>query len=465
MQILTNWEEFGSIKKWKKGLKHNSNRNKFSAKTDHQIKFWMPLFTEYTQKNPDELIEEALNGKETVRARLSDFCTWLQEEKGKKYNASINGAYSVIRGFYAHNDINTQKIRIPRLEPSIVQFSDDQLPLFEIVQEGDKKRKKIRREFLQEFFGYLNPRDKIIALCLLSSGLDTGDLLKIPLALIRYQDPSQKRIFIRDLRNKTGETVTTFFSKEASKLVRSYVKMNRTNAQDTDMVFVKLSKELKKGTHEKLDPHTIADNFRDAVDAYNSESQERKIPLQAKKQSPLRPKRFRKIFNDACDDAGIPLDIKRVFMGKKDAANKPYEGRSMQDLEIYYEKIEPNLTIYSVPVETSELNEFKKKLEDEMKQKLDKLNENQLKQEKELQKVKDHQFETQKVLTHTYIENIYASLEEWFRNDGKIPKGGKKAWNLRKDADDRLLDEISKLKKVTGKKYQVNLKEIEEKGK
>ena len=75
----------------------------------------MPLFVEYTQKNPDEIIEEALNGKETVRSRLSDFCTWLQQEKEKKFNSSVNAAYSVIRGFYSHDDVNTQKIRSPKL--------------------------------------------------------------------------------------------------------------------------------------------------------------------------------------------------------------------------------------------------------------------------------------------------------------------------------------------------------------
>ena len=45
----------------------------------------MPLFLEYTQKNPNDLIEEALHSKETIRARLSDFCSWLQDIKQKKY--------------------------------------------------------------------------------------------------------------------------------------------------------------------------------------------------------------------------------------------------------------------------------------------------------------------------------------------------------------------------------------------
>ena len=141
-QILGNWEEYATIKKWKNGLKYNSHRNRLSPKTEQAIKIWMPMYIEFTRKNPDQLVDEALNGKETVKARLSDFCTWLIEERGKKFNAAVHGSYHMIRGFYSHNDINTQKIRTPKVDPSEVQFTDDQVPLFDIVeveqQDGSK---------------------------------------------------------------------------------------------------------------------------------------------------------------------------------------------------------------------------------------------------------------------------------------------------------------------------------------
>jgi len=381
MQILAKWEEYASVKTWKKGLKENSHKNKFSPHTLESIRIWMPLYLEYSQKNPDDLIEEALSGKETVRARLSDFCTWLQDEKGKKYNAAVQGAYAMIRGFYSHNNVSTQKIRIPRLQPSQVQFSDDNLPLFDVITNCNNIQKKIiRRDFLKEFFTYLNSRDQIIALCIMSSGLDSGDLLNIKLATIRYQDPNQDRIFIRDLRNKTGESVTTFFSTEASKLVRNYVNTFRKDAEDSEPVFVLAFKELKKIFRKKngrkwtiyddelkpvaVEPESISNNFRDAVIRYNKEHKGKKIQLIPNKQSPLRPKRFRKVFNDACDDAGITTDIKRVFMGKSDPANKTYEGKSRQDLEIYYKKVEPNLVIFSEPTTTK--SEDVKKLQEDL---------------------------------------------------------------------------------------------------
>ena len=354
----------------------------------------MPIYIEFTQKTPDAMIEEALAGKHVVKERLSDFCTWLQDERKKKFNASVHGSYHIIRGFYSHNDINTQKIRTPKVDPSEVQFSDDRVPLFDIVnvdRDGKKvKDKQIRREFLKSFFECLSPRDKLIALCIKDSGLDSGDILDLPLSILRYQDPNNERIFIRMTRAKTSEIVSTFFSKETSKMIKNYERMNRTGALDTETIFVQSKKEFKIDFNkkhgrvfdpevdnmilEKIDSHSLSRNFRNAVIQLEKMlGSEQKI-LQYGKQSPLRPKRFRKLFNDACDIVGVPTDVKRVFMGKSDPSNKTYEGKSRQDLEIYYEMVEPKLLVYTeyedgISQETEELKreiaELKKQQADE----------------------------------------------------------------------------------------------------
>ena len=72
-QILSTWDNFATIKQWKKGLKINSKRNRLSKKTEEAIHTWMPIYIEFTQKTPDALIEEALAGKHVVKERLSDF--------------------------------------------------------------------------------------------------------------------------------------------------------------------------------------------------------------------------------------------------------------------------------------------------------------------------------------------------------------------------------------------------------
>ena len=435
IQILTNWEEYASIKKWKNGLKYNSHKNRLSPKTLQAIRNWMPLYLEYTQKNPDEVIEESLKGKETIKARLSDFCTWSQDVKGKKLNASIHGSYHIIRGFYAHNDINTQKIRTPRVEPSEVQFTDDNVPLFDIIEveksDGTKeKEKRIKREFIKNFLECLSSRDKIICMCIKDSGMDSSDILDLTLKTVRYQDPSAKRIFIRDLRNKTGEILATFFSTETTKLIKNYVQLHRKNANDDQPIFVQSAQEFKVEfykTHKRrfdfsidkldlkaVDPHYLAKCFRIAtkkLEKLLSTSEKPVRILQRNKQSPLRPKRFRKLFNDVCDGAGIPTDIKRVFMGKSDPANKVYEGKSRQDLELYFEKIEPKLTIYSEPRNESDLLEIKRLKEElqKTKQQQESIEERVTKKVSEkdikIENLERRLAKTEKILSHFKIED------------------------------------------------------------
>jgi len=423
IQILTNWEEYASIKKWKNGLKYNSHKNRLSPKTLQAILTWMPLFIEYTQKNPDEIIEEALKGKETVKARLSDFCTWAQDEKGKKFNASVHGSYHIIRGFYAHNDINTQKIRTPKVEPSEVQFTDDNVPLFDIIEveksDGTKeKEKRIKREFIKNFLECLSPRDKIICMCIKDSGMDGSDILDLTLKTVRYQDPSEKRIFVRALRNKTSEIIATFFSIETTKLLRNYIKLHRKDTNDDDPIFVQSIQEFKVDFHKihkrrfdpsidelklkAVDPHYLAKCFRIATEKLEkllSTSEKPVRILQRNKQSPLRPKRFRKLFNDVCDGAGIPTDIKRVFMGKSDPANKVYEGKSRQDLELYFEKIEPKLTIYSEPRNESDLLEIKR-----VREELEKAKQSQLSEIQQLRYEMNKKLQDQQDQFHYFVK-------------------------------------------------------------
>ena len=408
IQILSTWNDYATVKNWKKGLKVNSHNNKLSPKTDEAITHCMPLFLEFKQKTPDEIIEEALNGKYVVRESLSDFCTWLQDVKGKKFNHAVHATHHVIRGFYSHNDVNTQKIKIPVRDPSYVQTTDDNLPLYDIVEvevNGNKEKiKKIRRDLIKKFFDQFSFRDRVMMMCIKDTGADSGDVMKWTLQSMRYQE-NQDRIFIRLKRRKTGQYVCYFLSKETSKLIRRYEKQLRESADDTDLIFVQSMKEFKtvfcrdhgrqfiRDSDELnltgLDTKNLSDACRTATTKLEKILSNEDNPtniLRKNQQSPLRPKRFRKVFSDACDDAGIPVDIKRLFMSKKDSANQSYEPKSRQDLELYYEKIEPIITIYSDPdlIPSEELQKLRMQIEIE-------------KQEKEsMRKETDAKFEEQK---------------------------------------------------------------------
>ena len=341
-------------------------------------------------EKPDEIIEEALNGKYVVRKTLSDFCTWLQDVNKKKFNHAVHATHHVLRGFYSHNDINTQKIKIPIRDLSYVQTTDDRLPLYDIIEvdnDGTKEKvKKIRRELIKTFLDQFSLRYRIIMMRIKDTGADSGDVLNWTLNCIRYQE-NQERIFFRLKRRKTGQFVCHFLSKETTQLIRRYDKQFRAHVDDNDIIFVQTINEFKSLFHRVhgrlfiqdedelnltgVDTKNLFDACRTAIEKLEKILSDEDKPssiLRKNPQSQLRPKRFRKVFFDACDDAGIPVDIKRLFMGKKDVANQSYESKSRQDLELYYEKIEPMITIYSDPdpVPSIELEKLRKEMEQEI---------------------------------------------------------------------------------------------------
>jgi len=122
---------------------------------------------------------------------------------------------------------------------------------------------------------------------------------------------------------------------------------------------------------ERLKPPALSQNYRNAQESFG-------IPLEQHKQSPLRPKRLRKGFRNACQLAGLSDDQTKVFMGHGGSMSKVYLEKTKEQLEIFYEMAEPYLTVYSQqPDESEELKEIReeiKKLKTERKNGLDVVN-------------------------------------------------------------------------------------------
>ena len=402
------WTDFATVKRWKDRLAKKSKKGSLSVSTWKNVKYHMSRFVKCSQLSPDELIEESLVDPEKGESRVKAYHTWLVQN-GLDYNAAIIGAYGLIRGFYSHNKINTQDWSSPKTTPKKVEQTDSNYPLFVV---NDENELDLNRSLLRDFLGYLNFRDRVIALCLLSTGLDDGDLLKLDVGFVNNSDSRHDRLFVIGYREKTLEPVKTFFSKEATKKLREYVKTERFDAKDKDPLFVTLLRERKRQfklannrsfknsdydelpAAKRLTNEILSQNFRKAA-------QNMGIPLQKKDQSPMRPKRLRKVFNDACDIARVVEGIKKVFMGKVDPANKEYSTKNREYLEIYYKHIEPFVTVYSEPV-----NESVKKLDDENKSLRDSVEE--LKQKQQA----DREF---------FIDYMDSQLKK-MRETGYIPK-------------------------------------------
>ena len=364
------WEDFATVKEWKKSLKQDADFGELSSNTVIAIKYWFPTFLESTKtqqdpegKTPDELIEEALVNPKIIKQRLSDCFSWSKKNlPTRDYNSITLGVYGVCRGFYSHNMPAMPKIRTPKLLPRQVHKTDNNFPLTKIVEadmgNGIKtKTLELNRDFFkEELLSKLSLRDQAITLISISGGMDIGDSLGLNMDLLRNQEQFE-RIFVNDHRSKTGEIINTFWSKEATKLVRKYARLERKNSQNSDPIFVSSIKtrrilfKQKYGREPKIDDYDSLPVKRFNAKQYSKNlrkvADKLGVSLEKNKQSPYRPKRWRKLFSDACDNAKIGDNKRKIFMGKADRSDKVYSGQARHELEIYYEMVEPHVTIYS----------------------------------------------------------------------------------------------------------------------
>jgi len=130
-----------------------------------------------------------------------------------------------------------------------------------------------------------------------------------------------------------------------------------------------------------------------------------------------------------------------------------YDRMTDEEKRGMYLELEPDLIIDSSERQKTRITELERNAEE-----IQELT-------KKVEEIKDQQFETQKFLTHSVTESMFASLDEFYGAGRKIPKGNEKAWERRIVIRDNLLNQIKKLEKVTGKKYQVTPKIMNEKKK
>lgn len=383
---IVTWKDFATIKKWKKSLKQDADFGELTKGTEHAIDYWMPPFLESTKStekpeglNPDELIEEALMDPQIIKDRLSDCFSWCKKNlPNRSYNSIVTGVYGVDRGFYSHNMPAMPKIRTPKLLPRHVHKADTNFPLT-IIVEADMgnaiitKTIQLNRElFREEILSRLNLRDQAITLVSISGGMDSGDTLGLNMELLRNQEQFE-RIFILDYRSKTGESINTFWSKEATKKVRKYAKLERKNADNSEPIFISDLKSRKKAFMKKYGREFKNDDILPLGNRFTAKhyavnlrkiAEDLGIPLIKNQQSPLRPKRWRKLFSDACDNAKIGDNKRKIFMGKADKTNKVYSGHARHELEIYYEMVEPHVTIYTEIQNTADLSKIQKDMKE-----------------------------------------------------------------------------------------------------
>lgn len=170
----------------------------------------------------------------------------------------------------------------------------------------------------------------------MATGADAADLLSLKMEFVRDgrgRMSALSRIKWEGDRLKDGFPFRTYFSREATILLKRYVDQERVDAGDGEPLFVK----------EGGDPLTVQalrDNFRGAA---------KRMGYTRKDESnPFRPKRLRHAFREACSAAHIDSGYAEAFMGHSSGVSASYLEKGEGSFLREYIRVEPYVTLFGV---------------------------------------------------------------------------------------------------------------------
>jgi len=112
-----------------------------------------------------------------------------------------------------------------------------------------------------------------------------------------------------------------------------------------------------------------------------------------------------------------------------------YQRRTDEEKQELWDEIEPEILIYDLTKKDNQIKELKK-----ANSKIDDL-------AKQVEEIKNQQFEAQKTIAHTIVEGTAADLEEYMARGGKFPDS-ELAVVIKSELDDRLYKQLEKLEKI-----------------
>lgn len=354
-----------TTKRWltAKGFKPNTHKGYLLA---------MQHYTEYTQKIPAALIQEAKADIKAgklmdERSIIDDIAGYRNYLQGKKLAPlSIMHFMAAVKSFYKFH-----YIEVPTLQHKVNRTKL-------------KQNKKVPdKETIQQALSVCGIRERAIMLCGLSSGMGAAEISTLTLAAFREGYDPETGITTLDMtRVKVGRDFITFLSPEASKAVLAYLehrdrptrtgrqvdkdtqKKQRTTTGSYLFITEHVPKEyLETGNEElrRLRPDAILKVYRKISDHAGLDSAPNVYNM-------IRSHNMRKWFNSTLKREGCDSDTVEYFMGHTIGATKEaYLDREIdggtEALKAIYAKFVPYLTIQKeLDVAVSE--EYKKIVEE-----------------------------------------------------------------------------------------------------
>ncbi|SET02211.1 Site-specific recombinase XerD [Methanococcoides vulcani] len=330
----------------------------------------MYQYTEYTEKTPLQLIEEAeqeikqgkLMRERVVKRQLIGFKKTLKD-KGLA-PLTIKGYLTGVKSFYRFYDIDL---------PHLPRNASKPRPL--------KKHMDIpTKDEIREVLKVCELRERAIILVGAASGLSANEIINLKLeAFLKGYDPETEITTLDLRREKVGFDFITFLTPEASKAVLDYInfrnrpveskyeyRINQFKKQQTidDNGYLFIKKAIPDdflNTHDedlrKLDSTTFAHLYRRVSDRAGKASK-------AGDWNKIRSHNIRKMFNSHLLNAGCDSFKVEFWMGhtlnETQAAYFRSDAVQMRDL---YQKYIPYLTIQK-EMDISESTEYKQILKE-----------------------------------------------------------------------------------------------------
>ncbi len=336
------------------------------------LKFFMFFLSNGPKENQslslESLIELGQSRKtvEQLQSFIHDFFCWLRGETPINYtpkktfnawNSARNISYGCIRGFFTAFDVVwTRKFITPKIKKPAVRKTD-RSSKNQLIKDKSLDYKK-----LDPFILKLDFRDQLILSCLLSSGIDIGDLLAMKKEDLEKIPEFEGRYIYEGSREKTAVEFTAIFSLRTTELLDVYLTEWRKDAEDSDPVFVSnkfngiksYSRKKRFGEEQEQEMETV--EVSQEINTGTITTRFRQVALKlgyvkagSKKQHAFRPKRFRKIFITLCEEYSVSNHAIKQMVGHKEDITEGYKELPNDKLLREYQKVEPFLDIFKSP--------------------------------------------------------------------------------------------------------------------
>lgn len=341
-EIVSNDKHF---KKWVHGISPGTKKNYLYSLTG---------FCVAINKTPTEILEICKKDyskppwERKIKDWFVDYDRYCEEEGFAK--ETFKKRKTNVRGFFHYNDMETPKSRRGKRE-NFKRANERKLPTKDEINLLINACKTIK--------------EKAIILTQFSSGLSNSDIVKLTVGQFWSGLDENKLCKIRMRRHKNEKEFVTFLSPEAVDAIKSYLRVERENIDDSQPLFTKF-----KSSNTPIKPIAIIHTYSRLCDGlgWSKEGNTfRKITGHM----------GRKWLKTNLTNAGMPREPLETLLGHqlKNGTDDNYYMMNEHHLKSIYLKYLPEITINPVETLTLESDEYKSlkeantKLKEQMKKK------------------------------------------------------------------------------------------------